>query len=284
MNDAPATDQGLTVAGNAAGIVQLAGGHNTVTVVISGEAQRSEAPPPQSGPIGPNPYRSLLAFDEASHALFFGREAQTEVLLGRTRELLRAAPGMPRLLGILGPSGCGKSSVARAGLIPAIARSDDASLHAARIAVLRPGVRPVQALAAVLARALTNDPAPVLKTREFETVIRDAAAVGDHDGLSRIAAALPEPQRPLILLIDQFEETYTLTRPADARDTAAEARARAERDAFISTLWQAANEPHGRVMVVLTMRIDFFGEFDAHRAFGDAVSRQSVVIGPILEQ
>ncbi len=288
MNDtASVVTQTLTVGRDANGVVQLSGSHNTVTVVISGDAQAPPATPSAvAGALGPNPYRSLLAFDETSHELFFGREALVAELLARLRNLLRrdgAGTGAPRLLGILGPSGSGKSSVARAGLIPAVAGSDDPRLRGARIAVLRPGPTPVRALAAVLARTLTGDPAPVLKTQEFEAAIRRAAASGAHDGLSLIASSLPEPQRPFLLLVDQFEETYTLTRPADARDAVAEARAKAERDALVGALWQAATAPHGNVVVALTLRMDFFGALSEHPAFGDALSRANVLVGPMLE-
>jgi hypothetical protein len=114
--------QALTVGRDAHGVIQLSGNHNTVTVIVSGDARE----PPrtavglQAATLGPNPYRSLLAFDEASSRLFFGREALTATLLDGLRALLRGgdvAP-VPRLLGILGASGSGKSSIARAGLIP----------------------------------------------------------------------------------------------------------------------------------------------------------------------
>jgi hypothetical protein len=196
--------QTLSVGRDANGVVQLSGSHNTITVVVSGDAreQASVAGGAQGGKLGPNPYRSLLAFDEASSSLFFGREALTACLLERIQALIRRrnGPPPPRLLGIVGASGSGKSSVARAGLIPAIARSDDPKLHGTRIAVFRPGPTPVRALAAILARTLVGDIAPVEKTQEFERVIRGAAASEAHNGLDLIISLMSEPQRPLLLL------------------------------------------------------------------------------------
>ncbi len=83
-----------------------------------------------------------------------------------------------RLLPILGPSGSGKSSLARAGLIPQLARTPLPGWKDSRVAVLTPGSHPVEALAGVLARIVTNDPAPVERTQEFERVLKRQSDAG----------------------------------------------------------------------------------------------------------
>ncbi|PCC73996.1 serine/threonine-protein kinase [Nannocystis exedens] len=86
------------------------------------------------------PFAGLAAFQEAAAARFFGRERDTAAVLARLRQ--------QQLVVIAGPSGAGKSSLVRAGLIPALKRSGgrwDAL-------VLRPGRRPLAALADVLAQ------------------------------------------------------------------------------------------------------------------------------------
>lgn len=72
-----------------------------------------------------------------------------------------------RLLAVLGPSGSGKSSVARAGLLPELARRPLPGKQKALVAVFTPGMRPLESLATILARIAANDPAPVAKSREF---------------------------------------------------------------------------------------------------------------------
>ncbi|WAS90751.1 nSTAND1 domain-containing NTPase [Nannocystis punicea] len=92
------------------------------------------------------PFAGLSAFQEAAAARFFGRERDTAALLARLRQ--------QQLVVIAGPSGAGKSSLVRAGLIPALKRSGgrwDAF-------ILRPGRRPLVALADVLARLSTDEP------------------------------------------------------------------------------------------------------------------------------
>src|SRR5262249_1682437 len=122
-----------------------------------------------TGPADTNPYKGLEAFNEADADRFFGREAVVERLSRRYRELAQPAAGAAplALLPIIGPSGCGKSSLARAGLLPELARQPVPGLSDPRIAVLVPGSHPIDALAAVLARVATGDPLPARQQKDF---------------------------------------------------------------------------------------------------------------------
>jgi len=97
-----------------------------------------------------------------------------------------------------------------------------------RVGVLLPAAHPLGSLAGVLARIATNDPTPVAKTREFTEALLQCNAHGAYDGLRRIAEALPDiAVSPLIMLIDQCEELYSL-----CDDTS-------ERNAFVGNLLHA---------------------------------------------
>ncbi|MDC0672432.1 nSTAND1 domain-containing NTPase [Nannocystis radixulma] len=92
----------------------------------------------EAAPADADPFAGLAAFQEAGAGRFFGRERDTAAVLARLRQ--------QQLVVIAGPSGAGKSSLVRAGLIPALKRSGgrwDAF-------ILRPGRRPLAALADVL--------------------------------------------------------------------------------------------------------------------------------------
>jgi ABC-type transport system involved in cytochrome bd biosynthesis fused ATPase/permease subunit len=78
-----------------------------------------------------NPFPGLRPFEFDESHLFFGRDGQSEQLIGRL--------GRTRFLAVVGTSGSGKSSLVRAGLLPTllggfmtIAGSDW------RIAIMRP--------------------------------------------------------------------------------------------------------------------------------------------------
>ncbi|MGH9089730.1 MAG: helix-turn-helix domain-containing protein [Acidimicrobiales bacterium] len=66
------------------------------------------------------PYRGLEPFGEADAELFFGREAATNELVGRLRQLWDDPGPSGGVLVLVGPSGSGKSSLLGAGLVPAV--------------------------------------------------------------------------------------------------------------------------------------------------------------------
>ena len=268
------------------GAALVSGQGNTVTIIYGAEVlrgrsiERGMADLPSEQGLGPNPYRGLDAFDETSAAFFFGREALAGSLLDRVVELMAPAPaagGRVRLLATMGPSGSGKSSVARAGLVPALVRTTAPWLRAAEVVVLRPGASPVDALAAALARLATGDPASIEKQGEIARELRAEAGRKRFDVLSRFAA-MWRGAGPLVVLVDQFEETYTLCRPVDPADEGQITAKRDERDAFIHTLLHAASEPGGRVCVVLTLRSDFYGALAEHPTLSKVVAGSHEIV------
>ncbi len=171
------------------------------------------------------------------------------------------------MLPILGPSGCGKSSLARAGLIPELARRPLPGRKRARVAIFTPGTHPVEALAGVLAKIATNDIAPVAKTREFASELKQVNDTKEYDGLRRIADLLPGiTLSPLIVLVDQFEEVYSLCKKAG------------DRKAFIENLLHAAGDSAARVSVILTLRSDFLGETQEHPGLNQVIAKQGVIV------
>lgn len=221
--------------------------------------------------IGPNPYKGLLAFQEEDSDRFFGREKQIEQLWNRFHSL-HESDSTIRLLPIYGPSGSGKSSLARAGLIPELARRPLPGYAQARVAVLVPGTHPLEALASVLAQVATNDPTPVTKTREFALELEQANFEGDYDGLRRIANVLLNINvSPLIVLVDQFEEVYSLCKNL------------AEREAFIGNLLTGASDRSGHVSVIVTLRSDFLGETQKHPGLNRLFAEQGFLV-PVMDE
>lgn len=180
-----------------------------------------------------NPYKGLRAFQENDAVDFFGRAALTEQLLARLTEEHDGA----RFLAIAGPSGSGKSSVVRAGLIPALRHGALPNSGHWFITDMLPGTHPFEELEAALLRVSVN-PVPGLHDQLAE----------DRRGLVRAAKRiLPSDQDvELVLVIDQFEELFTLV-----DDEAIRAH-------FIDNLLSAATDPRSRVRIVLTLRADFY--------------------------
>ena len=214
---------------------------------------------------GQNPYRGLELFDVEHAPLFFGREALTEWLL----DALKHKPSRVenRFLAIIGASGSGKSSLARAGLMAALKEGKlDGSASWPR-AICRPGVEPFFSLA----KALTS-----LAPESVSAVVFDRLQ-GRKDGERSLHVAsglvLGEPPRAerLVVLVDQFEEVFTLcTDEAERRD-------------LITNLLHAATVAGGRTIVVLTMRADFYPRCAAYADLAGALSDEQVLVGPMTD-
>ncbi|MBE9209789.1 pentapeptide repeat-containing protein [Nostoc sp. LEGE 06077] len=253
-------------------ISQMIGGMaiGQLTVYLSQVQTQLETPPTPANKLGANPYQGLLAFRETDGDRFFGRDKQIEQLWQRFRDLHEQKSAV-RMLPIYGPSGSGKSSLVLAGLIPKLGAQPLPGRNQARLVVLVPGTHPVEALAAMLARIATNDPTPVSKTRELTQEIIQQNNHQEYDGLRRIADVFPDiALSPLIVLVDQFEEVYTLCKD------------KAERDAFVGNLLCAAAEQSKRVSVILTLRSDFLGETQQHPCLNKLFSEQGFLV-PIMQ-
>ncbi|MFN8109263.1 MAG: serine/threonine-protein kinase [Thermoleophilia bacterium] len=187
-----------------------------------------------SAPSGACPYRGLAAFAEADHSVFVGRE-------GEVGEMLEHLTRFP-FLAVLGASGTGKSSVVHAGLVPGM-RARDGAL---RVVSLTPGAAPAAAVGAAMGR-------PELAT-----------------GLMRTSDALARAlDGPAVLVVDQFEELFTMGSPP------------AERRAVMDNLVSVATTPARGCTVVITLRSDFYGRCAEHPALRDLIVAHQVLIGPL---
>ncbi len=202
---------------------------------------------------GECPYRGLEVFEENNARFFFGREAQVDWLLGHRLAPMAESSHARRFLAILGPSGSGKSSLAMAGLVPALRAGKVDSSATWPIAILRPGYDPFENLTFELSKLKDMDdsgPALLARTCEYLRVrdfVHDPRAL--HIFARYALDGAPAPRR-LVVLVDQFEEVFTLC-PTEREPT---------RRAFIDALLHAATVMGGQVLVLLTMRVDFLGK------------------------
>lgn len=216
-------------------------------------------------PEGAPPYRGLQAFDVGDALFFFGREALLEWLLDK----LRPARIENRFLAIIGPSGSGKSSLARAGLLAALKSGRLPGSDAWPAVVCRPGAQPLESLALALAgpAGLTNSPS------EVRNLMRD---LGEDARLlhltTRLALHDAPAERRVVVLIDQFEEVFTLC--SDER----------QRQALVDNLLHAATAVDGRTVVLLTLRADFYGRCAADPGLAAALSDRQILVGALTSE
>ena len=217
---------------------------------------------------GQCPYRGLRVFDVEDAPFFFGREALVEWLLN---ELRPATIGKPvnRFLAIVGASGSGKSSLARAGSVAALKRNKLPGSSAWPVAICRPGPDPLESLAVALSRAVNvghSASALAELIAEFQK---------NEKTLHLIARrSLPDnaPDVRLVVLIDQFEEVFTLCHKEELRE------------ALMRNLLYAAKVAQGQTLVILTMRADFYAKCAANAELAAAFSDHHLLVGPMTDE
>lgn len=198
------------------------------------------------------PYVGLAAFGEADSGYFFGREKLTGALVEHLKE--------KRLLVLFGASGSGKSSVLRAGVLPAFPGVPSL--------VLTPGPHPLEECAVRLAARAGVDSGPVHAdlTAEPGTVhrmVRQILAKRQEDG-----SAADE----LLIVVDQFEEVFTVCR--DAR----------ERERFVAALLHAVQVPDSRTRIAVAVRSDFYTHCTRLAGLVDALPHAHHPVGPMTAE
>ncbi|MDX2520531.1 hypothetical protein PV355_36200 [Streptomyces stelliscabiei] len=242
-------------------------------------------------PGGVCPYRGLASYRQQDARWFFGRERSTDALV----EQLRAAERTGGLVVLVGASGAGKSSLLHAGLVPAVRGGalDGADGRASEVLRLVPGADPVgelvrripelgqvvsaayepgTAMFADAVREAVGARASAL-ARASEARGRGASGIG---GGGSSSAGTPAPTR-LVLIVDQFEETFTLS--ADEAD----------RRMFVHLLGAACTPGEAGVdaggaapaVVVLGVRADFYEQCLGHPELADALQHRHMVLGPL---
>ncbi|GAA4552005.1 nSTAND1 domain-containing NTPase [Amycolatopsis samaneae] len=203
------------------------------------------------------PYRGLAAFRPEDAEWFFGRERLTAELLDRVAATVhRDVPLM-----VFGASGAGKSSLLSAGLRPALVRGA-LSPAAAKwpVLALTPTARPITALTEGIS-TVTGVPPEDRRTGRFTTALR---------------TALGDGERRLVLIVDQFEELFTLCEDD------------AERHAFITELCALARPEHDSApavtLVLLGVRADYYGHCLAYPELLYAVRHNQFAVGAMSRE
>ena len=151
---------------------------------------------------------------------------------------------------IEGNSGSGKSSLVLAGLLPMVARGAlwprTGLAQWQVLGPMMPGQEPVDRLAEALEKGLKPDP------QQRDTLARAQRLASDPRALAFALRDAARPDTGWLLVIDQFEELFTL----------ADAPRRLQFDALLASALADADCP---LFVVSTVRADFLDRIEQQR-------------------
>lgn len=232
---------------------------------LAANVRREDAPTP-----GLCPYKGLNFYDESDAELFVGREALTARLVERVLastlrpDLVEPSNGevaMQRFLAVVGASGSGKSSLVRAGLVPALRWNQTSADWISH--VFTPTEHPLESLASTL----TQD-----NGASAATLAQDMAR--DSQGLQIFLSHYIGSLRKacLLLIVDQFEELFTLCRSEE------------ERISFIDNLLVVAAGAEPPAMVIITLRADFYAHCADYPSLREALARHQEYIGAMSHE
>ena len=182
------------------------------------------------------PYMGLDAFRQDTHAFFFGRQRLIDRLIHHLES--------HRFLIVVGSSGSGKSSLVLGGVLPRLSAGALPDSETWRYYdPMVPGSDPLMALARRLQP--NNQPNNQLNNQASAPWISQQIEgfKDEDDYLMQLVNHLTP--HPAVLVVDQFEEVFTLCRDE------------AMRTAFINNLLTLAQAPNARHTLILTMRTDF---------------------------
>jgi WD40 repeat protein/uncharacterized caspase-like protein len=254
---------GLSMAGWIAQLqIALAGTAIAPHIWLSGAQGVMEVLPGSVHPIdglagldlGVCPYMGLRAFSEQDSHYFYGRETLTQKLMQTV--------GQTNVLAVIGASGSGKSSVVQAGVLAQLRQGKQIpGSDTWWLGRFRPGDKPVMALAQCLV-----DPGTA-KERDYQQSQIEGFLYQGVDGFVQWLRRRPEPM--VLLVIDQFEELFTLT-------------VEAERRQFLELMLGAVDLAGDRFKLLFTLRTDFIAPCLEHPALAAILQQSSQLVPPAL--
>ena len=203
------------------------------------------------------PYRGLFAFREEHSRFFFGRETFTKMLVNAVTNPHQ------NFIAVVGSSGSGKSSVVFAGLVKQLRDTEEWL-----ILDFRPGSRPLFNLATALISQQKDNLSRYERSRDIRNFTID---LQNSENVLRdmIDSILSEqPNQRFLLVVDQFEELYTLCKDLQERKT------------FLDRLLEVVKH-NPRFTLVITLRADFLGEALSYRPFADVLQHADLKLGPM---
>ncbi len=233
---------------NLGGDIKLILGSKQSGVIVANQVQNNICP-----------YKGLAAFEfnDKDPKYFYGRTALTDELIEKFRQ--------GNFLAVLGASGCGKSSVVKAGLLYQLKLGQrlSGSNEWKILPVIRPGDNPLYSLA----QAFTDSNSKTVLKLLFQK-LKDNGAEGLKDFIAEDFAN----KSRIVLVVDQFEEVFTLCKDIK------------ERQLFFDCLLGAVENSDNKFCLAITIRADFVGECAAYPKLAKQIQQHLVTVTPMTTE
>jgi tetratricopeptide (TPR) repeat protein/energy-coupling factor transporter ATP-binding protein EcfA2 len=209
-----------------------------------------------------NPFPGLRPFREDEDYLFFGRESQVDAMVNKL--------AATKFLAVVGTSGSGKSSLVNCGLRPALHAGLMTSASTDwRIAKLRPGNDPINALASALSGEGVLFQDFQHRGLNLEEIIDATLRMSKLGLIDTYEQSQLDKDINLLVIVDQFEELFRYSKLGSG---GTDSTNHTEAVAFVNLLLEAAQKPNYPVYVVITMRSDFLGDCSQFQGLPEAIN------------
>ncbi|MBD2603840.1 PD40 domain-containing protein [Scytonema hofmannii FACHB-248] len=205
------------------------------------------------------PYKGLKDFEcndeDVKH--FYGRTKLIDELIYKL--------DTGNFLAVLGASGSGKSSVVKAGLLYQLKLGRKLSgSETWQFKDFRPGDHPLQSLALTFVNSEVSDAEKSSQLIHAQNSIAQGAA-----GLKALITVI---QKPVLLMVDQFEEVFTLCKNNE------------ERKNFFDCLLGALELSSNNYYLVITMRADFFDKCTEYSNLAQKIQNHQVIVSSMNKE
>jgi len=207
-----------------------------------------------------NPFPGLRPFAPEESDLFFGREGESEEVVGK---LLKN-----KFVTVIGASGSGKSSLIYCGVLPKVKKLKTDKDAEWRIITFRPGNDPFGNLADALSESLH---ASGNEKIDKNTILSELQ--NNPDGISGAVRNLMLKQDERVLIVvDQFEELFRYSTLGKSDPTLAPA------GWFVDFLVDTVDQSTGNIFTIITMRSDFIGECAHYQGLTQLINNSNYLV------
>jgi WD40 repeat protein len=207
-----------------------------------------------------NPFPGLRPFAPDESELFFGRDGESEEVLGK---LLKN-----RFVTVIGASGSGKSSLIYCGVLSKIRNLKRKDASAWRIISFRPGNDPFGNLADAISEEISDTGQ---KNIDRNTILAEL-----QNNPEAITATVKKfvinSDEKVLIVIDQFEELFRYS-THDKADTFLPSAKK-----FVDFIVDAAGQSSEDVFTIVAMRSDYIGECSHYHEFTQLINNSNYLI------